>query len=375
VQCDDVPYLDRLIDVPDVEALKAATADIVLDTCLFIEGVLTDKVTGQPVIGEAKYLPRPVPDDKSKVDTRLYRYEGFSPLHPAGVWSDTDEAGRFKLRVPHGPGLILARADTGRDPNAKYTAVRVAEQDRKYLEVHNPDAIDSITGKPAIPEDAFETGMLSWPLRWENGYAIFDTKPTEKVLKVTIQFDPGQTVTGTVVGPDGQPVTGCVATGMQATDEMRPTPVPTDRFTAAAMAADRPRTLFLLHEAKGLVGTATVKTTDKAPVVKLQPWGIITGRVVTADGKAVPGAEVSIQYRDRIADDLVRNKLYRESKHVTVRADAAGRFRLDGQLPGYEVGVFAHLPGLRSGAGGGQVKPKAGEVTDLGDIKLPSKRE
>jgi hypothetical protein len=217
--------------------------------------------------------------------------------------------------------------------------------------------------------------MLSWPIRWENGYAIFDAKPSEKGLKLTIAFDPGLGVTGTVVGPDGKPVSGCLAAGMQATDEMRPTPVPADRSTAAAMVAGRSRTLFLVHDAKELVGLLTVKTTDKDPVVKMQPWGVVTGRVLTPDGKPAVGVEVSIQYTDEIADDLVRNKLYKGTKHVNVRTDAAGRFRLDGQFPGYEIRVFSHTPGLRFGAGSPPVTPKAGEVTDLGDIKLPTKRE
>ena len=212
----------------------------------------------------------------SKVDTQAYRNEGFSPIHPGDTWADTDEAGRFRLRVPQGPGLVLARADTNRDPNAKYTAIQVAKEDRKYLRPHNPEAMDTRTGKPSVPEESFATGMLSWPLHWENGYAIIDAKPTEKVLKVTIPFDPGLSVSGTVVGPDGKPVTGALATGMQATDGMRPTSVPTDQFTAAALTAGGSRTLFLVHDAKGLVGTRTVKSTDRELVVKMQPWGIIT---------------------------------------------------------------------------------------------------
>jgi RNA polymerase sigma factor (sigma-70 family) len=376
VQCDDVAYLDRVIEVKDVEALKTATADIQLDPCLFIEGVLTDKVTGKPVVGEAKYLMRTRPPGVvDRADTKAYRNEGLSSFHPAGTWADTDDAGRFRLRVPHGAGLILARADTGRDPAAKYVAIQVADGDRKYLSPHNPDAIDTMTGKPAVPEDTFDTGMLSWPLRWENGYAIVDAKPTEQVLKVTIPFDPGLSVSGTVVGPDGKPVAGCQGIGLQATDEMRPTPVPTDRFTAAALTAGQSRTVFLVHEAKGLVGTRTVKSTDKDPVIRMQPWGVITGRVVMPDGTPVAGAEVSIQLREQTTDEKIRQKLYKDTKHVSVRTDAAGRFRLDGQFPGLEVGVFAHTPGLRWGAGGPPVTPKAGEVTDLGDIKLPTKRE
>jgi RNA polymerase sigma factor (sigma-70 family) len=375
VQCGDAPYLDRLIEVNDVEALKTATADIKLDRCLSVEGVLTDRVTGKPVVGHAIYLPRPEPDDaRSKADTRLYRQSSLS-LHPTGTWANTDEAGRFKLRVPHGPGLIVARADTDRDPNARYIAIRVAEEDRKYLRPHDLDAIDTLTMKGAEPEEVFNTGVLAWPLRWENGYAIFDAKPAEQILKVAIAFDPGRSVSGTLVGPDGKPVAGALAMGTQATNEMNPTSVPTDQFTAAAMTADRPRQMFFVHETKGLVGTAMVKSTDKAPVIHLQPWGIVTGRAVLPDGKPAANAEVSIQFTNHFTDEMIRQKLYRDLGHVAVRTDATGRFRLEGQFPGLEVGIHARLPGLRLGGSIPPITPKAGEELDVGDIKVPTKRE
>jgi hypothetical protein len=229
--------------------------------------------------------------------------------------------------------------------------------------------------KRAEPEEVFDTGVLSWPLHWENGYAILDATPAEAVSKVAIAFDPGLAVAGSVVGPDGKPVAGARSIGTRATDEMRPTPLPTATFTAGALTAGTPRQLYLVHEEKGLVGTATVKAGDKDPVVSLVPWGAITGRAVTADGKPLANAEVTIQFTDRAADEKVRQKLYWDSKHAAVRTDAAGRFRLDGQFPGLEVGIFAHAPGLRFGASAPPVTPKAGEVTDLGDLKVPTKRE
>ena len=94
---------------------------------------------------------------------------------------------------------------------------------------------------------------------------------------------------------------------------------------------------------------------------------------MTADGKPLANAEVTIQFTDRIADEKVRQKLYRDTNYAAVRTNAAGRFRLDGQAPG--LGVFAHAPGLRFGASTRPVTPKAGEVTDLGDLKVPTKRD
>jgi hypothetical protein len=86
VQPGDNPYLDRLIEVKDVEALKTVAVDIKLDRCVVIDGFIIDQVTGKPVRGEAKYLPMTDnPELTGSVDTRLYR-DGFFSLKPTGTW-------------------------------------------------------------------------------------------------------------------------------------------------------------------------------------------------------------------------------------------------------------------------------------------------
>ena len=375
VQPGNAPYLDRRIEVADVESLKTATADIKLDRCVVIVGTLTDKTTGKSVRGEAKYLPMPETGPRDPADTRLYRGQtGYGSAFPAtDTWADTDDDGRFRLRVPRGPGVILARADTDRDPTARYASIRVADEDRKYLRKPEPDeegVQTTVKGRRPSEDEAFTTTNVMWPLRWENGYAIIDPGPKDTEVKVAIRFDLGATVGGTVVGPDGKPVAGVQMVGAQATGETRPTTVATDAFTAAALDPDRPRELFFVHEGKKFVGTLTVKAGDKAPVVKLQPWGVITGRVLTPDGKPAANALVSFQFVDERADSMVRQKLYQESGKVETQTDKDGRFRLEGLFPGLAVGVSARVPGLRWGSGMDPVVPKSGESVDVGDIKL-----
>src|SRR5205807_616472 len=57
VKAGDRPYLDRLIEVKDVQGLAPASADIRLFRAAMIEGRLLDTKTGKPVRGEAYYLP------------------------------------------------------------------------------------------------------------------------------------------------------------------------------------------------------------------------------------------------------------------------------------------------------------------------------
>jgi hypothetical protein len=214
-----------------------------------------------------------------------------------------------------------------------------------------------------------------WPLRWENGYAIIDPGAKDTEVKVAIRFDRGLTVQGTVVGPDGKPVSGAEMVGVQATGETRPTPLAADTFTAAALDPDRPRELFFVHDAKKLVGTLTVKAGDKAPVAKLRPWGSVTGRVFTPDGKPAANAHVSVQFVDEVPDSMIRQKLYRENGRTEVRTDKDGRFRLEGLFPGAAVTLHANVPGLRWGTGSDPVVPKSGDAVDVGDIRLPTGRE
>jgi RNA polymerase sigma factor (sigma-70 family) len=382
VQPGDRPYLDRLIEVKDVEALKPATVDIRLDRCVVIEGRLTDRTTGKAIPGSAHWLPladNPLLKGLGTADVRLYRSGLFSPK-PTGVWENTDDAGRFRLRLPGGPGVILARADTDRDPEALFTAIVVEKNDRKYLHKRDPAARSSRASAMAktrdrsLDDEAFATGKMMYPLRWENGYAIIDPGPKDEVVKVEISFDRGRSVAGKVVGPDGKPLAGAQVLGIQATNEFRPTTLRGDTFTVHALAPGRPREMYFLHREKKLAGAITVRANDREAVVRMAPWATVTGRVLSPDGKPAAGAEVSFQLVDGLADERVRQKLYHDRSRSTERTDTNGRFRIEGMFPGLEVGVYANTPGLRVSAGSRPVIPKSGETVDVGDLTLPSSR-
>jgi RNA polymerase sigma factor (sigma-70 family) len=379
LQPGDNPYLDRVVEVKDVEALKPVSVDIKLEGGVMIEGRITDKVTGKPVKGQAHYLPLTGNTELNKLaDARLYKGGLFS-ARPTGTWESTDDDGRFKLRVPRGPGLVLVRADTYRDPAARYTAIRMAEGDRKFLQKRDPQARSTLMTRGAKTRDrrsddeAFSTHSLTWPLRWENGYAIINPGAKDATVKLTIRLDPGRAVSGRVVGPDGKPAAGVQAVGVQATNEHKPTTFRGSTFTAYALSPDRPREMVFVHPQKKLVGTLTVRAGDKPPVVKLRPWAVLAGRVLNPDGSAAANARVTFQLIDGITDELVRQRLYQNSKRV--QTDKDGRFRLEGMIPGAEVELFANAPGVRYGSGSRPVVPKAGETVDVGDIKLPSPRE
>jgi RNA polymerase sigma factor (sigma-70 family) len=377
LQAGEAPYLDRLIPVADVAAYTPVTVDVKLHRAMVVDGQLLDKVTGKPVKGRAFYLLLESP----RIEPFLAANPAYSmeySITPTGERADTDDEGRFKLRIPPYPGVILARAATDRDPTARYTACRVAEADRKYL-YQRPKKTDGIieVGPLSDPkEDLFNTHHLIYPVRWENGYALVHPSVTETTLKVSIGFDPGRTITGKIVDPESHPLAGVKAVRVQATDERDPTRLPTENFTAYAFEPGQTRTLYFWHEPKNLVGTATLRGGQaESPVVKLQPAATILGRVLDAAGKPLAGMEISFQLANAEPDEAIRQKLHRSEPTRTV-TDKEGRFQLTGMFPGFAFTVFATKPGHRSTAiVFGPVTPKAGEVRDLGEQRLPNPRK
>lgn len=368
VQAGDRPYLDQIVDVPDQPGLSPATADIKLHGAVIVEGCLTDRRTGKPVVGEVHYAPL-----ASSLYLKLLRdsrlYAGNVEVTPTGTRALTDEDGRFRLRVPPGLGVVLARSDTSREPDARYIPARAAEADRKHLRKPPAPGSGIIEVGPKSPkqEEMFETAGVVWPLHWENGYAIINPTLLGKV-NVSIQFDPGHSLSGKVVDPDGKALSGARMVGVGG-QEYRPTELPGDTFTASALDPPRPRTLYFVHKERKLVGSLTVRGDEKQPpVVKMQPWAELTGRLLDHDGKPVAKAQVWFQMSERDKDESIRSKLYRHGNTATTGSD--GRFRLVGMFPGCEFEVVANKPGYRSGIGFGSVTLKPGEGRDLGERRF-----
>jgi hypothetical protein len=310
---------------------------------------------------------------KSLPDNRLYLEEGPSSSPVTGTWAFTEDDGKFRLRVLRGLGVILGRADRHGHPTAHYTAARTAFADRKYL--HQPpkpgSGVMEIGPKSRADEEIFNTANTIQPLRWENGYAIINPGAKDASIVITIPFDPGRTVSGKIVGPDGKPVIGAKAVGIRSTDEMRPITLRTDTFTAYALDLARPREVYFLHEGRKLIGMGTLRGDEKdTPVVKLQPWAAVSGRVLNADGTSAPGVDISFQMDDMQTDEAVRQKLHRGRRPV--ETDANGRFLLEGLFPGCNVEVFGSKPGYNTGISfRPPLIPKSGEVKDLGETRFP----
>src|SRR5262249_4540830 len=122
---------------------------------------------------------------------------------------------------------------------------------------------------------------------------------TDEAYALEIEVDRGRTRTGSLVGPDGKPVAGATAYGLDYYGPRNAggaAALTADTFTALGLDPEKPRTPFSVHKERKLIGHVVIKGEDKGPLpVRLQPWGTLTGRL-TAAGKPLPNVRVRARH-------------------------------------------------------------------------------
>ena len=108
-------------------------------------------------------------------------------------------------------------------------------------------------------------------------------------------------------------------------------------LTVSKLNPKRPKRFTFRHQAKKLVGCLIARGDETEPyTVKLQSWGTITGRLVDAEGKPRPGAELMTSDWQAAVIDPARGVIPDGQK-----TDADGRFRYEGLVPGQEYSANA----------------------------------
>jgi hypothetical protein len=117
------------------------------------------------------------------------------------------------------------------------------------------------------------------------------------------------------------------------------------------------REVAFFHESKHLAGIVKVSGHAKGPLtVKLEPCGIVRGRLVTEDGKPQPGVLL------QVAAGVLPNAQF--------QTDKDGRFRIEGLAPGPAYTLDVVKNGKSAGRVFAGLVLKAGESKDLGDIQV-----
>jgi RNA polymerase sigma factor (sigma-70 family) len=353
VSAGSAPYLNcTKMDIADTPGLEPLTVDFELERGVAIKGRLTDKTTGQPVRGWMGYIP--LADNPHIKD--------FSELGKLQIIA-SDEAqskadGLFTVTAIPGPGVLVARAD---------------DEDRFVAA-----EVEGIKLAQSIILDGY--------------HAVIPVNPSGQDPKSThydIALVPGRALSGTVLGPDGQPLSGAHAAGLGATPKFfarSEGKLATASFSVRGLSPKKSRTVLLMHPEKRLAKLQIVRPDESDPLtVRLEPLGALTGRVVAANGKPLAGLKVRTQlsFKPENFKNLpteLRFNIQTWSKYINREAttDGDGRFRIEGLVPGvkYLLNVTREMEFL-SACTREDLTVEAGKAKDLGELqdKPSAKRE
>jgi RNA polymerase sigma factor (sigma-70 family) len=337
------PYLMAVKEVADTPGFEPVTADFALKRGVWITGRVLDKATGAPLPAQVEYVVfEDNPHRKEVPDLSVDHYLATNAAD-----------GTFRTVGLPGRGLLAARAWGYRHRLA------VGADKIKGLE----------------PNGLFRT----YPhVLFAQGYHVLvELNPAADAKEVTCDMlvDPGRTLKGRVLGPDGKPLTGVRVCGMRsynAHGHWEAEPLRTAEFVVTGLERGQARLLQLVHAEKKLAGSLVVKGEDDGPVtVRLVAAGTVTGRLVTPDGEPVTGGQLTALRSPIGQPDLAREDPTVGSLRTDIIPDKKGKFRIEGMIPGlsyflgYVKGMYLHRLG---GAAGDKVTIKPGEDKDLGDV-------
>jgi RNA polymerase sigma factor (sigma-70 family) len=321
---EDLPYLAAIHNVGDAPGLGPVTVDVGLRRGVWVKGRVIDKATGKGAAAGFDYFcfgDNPFANDL--------------PL-PHGLPSNwTRKDGTFRVVALPGRGLLGVRASSD----------------------HYRMGVGAEEIKRKAPGSGQFLDTRPYHLYPGNEHTIAEISPKagDETITCDVYLDPGRTLQGTVLGPDGKPLAGARVRGLRPMAYWENEPLKTAEFTILALGPGETRTLEMVQEERKLAGRLVVPGDEKAPVrVRLEPWGVVTGRLVKPDGE--PMTNVSIYAGSRGG-----------------RPDKEGKFRIEGLAPGLKFGLSVIKPPYRLEISGKDVKDLAlrpGETKDLGDIRV-----
>jgi protocatechuate 3,4-dioxygenase beta subunit len=381
----DQPYYAKTFKVRmNTPGLEPVTADITLKRRLVLSGRVTDRATGKPV-GGVWVTYRPLTSNP-----HVARAPG-----DVETSAGSDDNGAFRIPAMTGKGVVLVRAR--RERSNRYLSARLdpADRARGLLDLRDPSLLDTAP-RPTMPEEY-------------NAYRLVEVPEKATSFSCDLTLDPGRTLAGKVVDPDGKPLAGATVFSPNDPDVggYHETLEGAD-FTVFALDLSRPRRLYFEHERRRLGASLVVRGDEAGPVTaRLEPLGAVHGRLVDARGKPIAGAAFQKVYADADGRPRVqfpaglpyltpeeekraeRARGYSGKTLITgpEKSDADGRFRIPSLLPGVKFDLRAHVsvpaPDIAPNASrviGDRViaRPtvRPGEDLDLGELRITlSKKE
>jgi hypothetical protein len=352
------PYLVRQQQVRFPKGAIKIEHDIELPRGVLLEGKVTDAATGQPLAGSnIQYIPY-----------RAAHREDILCESESSVASNKD--GSFQITVTPGKGHLLIFG-----PTSHYVLEEISSNQLDGLEPGGR----RFHAHKIIP---------------------YDVKQGTKPALVEAKLRPGLTITGRVVGPNGQKATrGQLLSALEITEDSPLWSASSGQyltpnggqFTLNGLAPETRSRLSILDDEHEWGATVEIsgKQAGKELIVQLQPCGRAKARFVGPDGKPVVGHFADLQF---VATDGPHESSAKAAKggQFAAEAEDLGNFGLadhgndrrtdaNGQitLPALIPGAHYRINDISTSedeANGVQVRKdfivKAGETLELGDILI-----
>jgi RNA polymerase sigma factor (sigma-70 family) len=342
------PFFLEEVTVADERGIGPITADIALTRGVPLEGRVTDRQTGKPLPGATvEYYPLPGNTAALKV-LRGFRNQ------PALAETMTRADGSYRLAVVPGPGFVAVRSGfLVRQYMPALVTPREVREFFKGTEIKgvSDDLLPTLRGvgsEGSITQVAYHALLLLNP---EAG--------TES-LRRDIALETGRTLTGTVVGPDGEPVAGASVEGLEGGDWFGPRmTLAGAEFTLRHVNPRRRVELVFRQPGRRLGALCVVNGDEPGPLtVRLRRCGAVAGRLLDRDGRPARGVVLGLFARK----DGTFSRLFR------AETDRDGRYRFDGLVPGQEH-ILISSGGTASYTRQDALVVQPGEVKTVRDIK------
>jgi RNA polymerase sigma factor (sigma-70 family) len=321
-----------------------------------IRGTVRDAATKKPLAGVGI-----VYDWHRDNPNWTAQYERFSPAL-------SDKEGRFAITGLAGPGLVLAEDGTG-------------------------DCV-----RTRLP---WREGPITGDL-YVHGYAKVNVPEKGEPAAVGITLRKGVTLEAGVLRPDGSPVPrvmaycrgmGPLSVHMYRWDYGWPVDGEKSSFRMSGCDPDRTYRVFFVQPELHLAAAVDLRAGARPAEVRLEPTASVRGQLARADGSPAKGGwavpllatikdgdgvkldpkllsfEQQIDWADRTMD---LNRLIQGTPGVGRNPNDGDKFQVENLIPGaqlyIEVGADRQIVRV-------PVVLKAGEMKDLGTLKLPAARE
>jgi hypothetical protein len=169
-----------------------------------------------------------------------------------------------------------------------------------------------------------------------------------------------------MIDPEGQPVSGTKASGLIDLFSDIPYQQESPTMEVRALDPSKPRRVTITHAGRKLIGSVFLKGDETGTLtVWLQPWGTIQGRIIDDEGQPRKRIQVS-----NIDGSFPKRPAEQGILPGDGRIDSAGRFRVEGLIPGLKYGATAAQGNTFLGEVFRDVTVASGEVKDLGNVKV-----